>query len=354
MFAPCNTCRTPTIPGSPKARRRSLFTRRYSEKSTSAKFKRSCRKINSIISTATISQEDEAKLIRELEDLAKIFPLLTYALSGCNPRRRINEREKGERELAGLWKQIQEAKTEIEVLEKALSSLYERNKEKCGVAEPKLDSKQVAELKAQIEELYQEKRQFRAEYLEVEQAYCDQQTQILTAKWLAKRKQELINLRAKEAKEQKLRLGKCLELIDTCERITAKLKGGPAVQEENPQTTKDSAPGKRDGKKKKRKQKQKKAETVITALELDTLRPQFECFEVAMPKGKEELKQAVKSLHQKASEIQNKPLTETLSAYSYRGGEDSEDKGSGESPSFANSFSASVAEDLNLLEGVGE
>ncbi len=163
----------------------------------------------------------------------------------------------------------------------------------------------------------------------------------------------MINLRTKEANEQRANLTKCVELIGICEKILAKYnsKGGESakVSEENPQITKDEG-GRR---KKKKKQKQKKAETLVAALELDTLRSQFEFFEVAMPTGKVEITQALKSLHQKAQEIEFRPLTESISMYSYRDVDEDEtgEERTGDSFTFVgSSHSGSVAEDLCLLE----
>ena len=266
----------------------------------------------------------------------------------------MNEREKAEKEREKLWKQIQEISASIEELEKKIRDFYD-NKDKPKqnqYEEVKVDMKRIVSIKEKIEEAYEDKRRKREQFEEEERLYCEQQSQYMTAKWVAKRKQELIKLRCREEKEQKLKYAKCLELVEICEKIMSKYKKN-STQEANPQTTNDELikekAGSKDNQKKKKKKKQKKTETLITALELDTLRTQFEFFEVPVPVGKDDLGVVIKALYRKANEIENKPLPESIAPGSGKG-EDSDERSSDSLSLSMSGMSPSITSDTSSFE----
>ncbi len=323
--------------------------------------------IGNKISTATLTPQEEAELIKELESIAQLFPLLTFGFfsgflhlhhetkNNLPPHRKLNERERMGKEIDSLWKQVHEITRKVEELEKSIANFNASPNPSttAGVATPtaneeqKQDRKSVLSLKQQIEKLYTEKRRVKSEHDAAFKRYKEQQYQFQQAKLVAKRKQELFKLRVKEEKEKKLRLAKCQELIDKCEQVMTKYHK-VIKNEENPQAT-DAAKKAKD--KKKKKKKQKKAEILVTALELDTLKEDFATFNVVAPTGKADLGNAIKALYGKLKEIDNKPLSEAIPLHPHKWtGEDNEsiDGISG------TSFSPNATEDLGEFEHSGD
>eukprot|EP00826_Nyctotherus_ovalis_P039051 TRINITY_DN3720_c0_g2_i14.p2 TRINITY_DN3720_c0_g2~~TRINITY_DN3720_c0_g2_i14.p2 ORF type:complete len:172 (+),score=58.30 TRINITY_DN3720_c0_g2_i14:234-749(+) len=143
-------------------------------------------------------------------------------------------------------------------------------------------------------------------YKEAWRKYKEQQNLCNMAKLIAKRKQELISLRAKEEGEKRSQLRRCEELIQICSKLLA----GRAKDrsEENPQNeSSKTAQGKKN-----KKKKQKKAEALAITIELDRLRERFQSFGVSVPDKRGEIEKAIEVLRKKLKEIEEKPLSKTI------------------------------------------
>ena len=327
-----------------------------------------------------------------------------------------------------MWLQIKETSDAIAAVEAKLIMAYDGYPK--GTEDTK-DNVALKQLHQTLDELYALKAKRKSEYLAEETRYCAQQSECLTAEWIAKKKQQLIKQRMRESAEREVKLTKCRNLVQVCQDILGKYHAGgepgqdpqsTAAAHDNPNKTSaysvtkpnvkllsprstlsqtqgqfyiqdknkdkdtekyidkekdkdndnetdnekekdkdkdkgnEKMKGKMKGKSKskghgKGKSKAKKTETTVTLLELDELKEQFDYFDIDVPKGKEDLLQAVVSLRQKAKEIESKPLTEVLVADFHRS-EDSDERMSDRLS--LSSLSLSNGDDSTLLDGVDQ
>ena len=212
-----------------------------------------------------------------------------------------------EKEINFLWKQIHDLSKEVEEIEKRLENLHNSS---YNNEEDKIDIKHVTELKEKINNLYEEKKKIRYEYNLAFKEYKDQQNLFTNAKLIAKRKQELINLRAKEEAEKNFLMKKCDELTRICSKILS--RSTKEISDENPQN--ETVPKTKKGKQNKKK-KQKKAEAIEIIIELDRLKEEFQKLGVAVPNKREDLSKTIKILTMKLAELEMKPISKSIPFY---------------------------------------
>lgn len=215
----------------------------------------------------------------------------------------MSERERMERDIDYCWRQIHELTQTIEGTEKLLANSHVSPK---NCEEEKATHKHANALNERLNALYEEKRRIRMGYKEAWRKYKEQQNLCNMAKLIAKRKQELINLRAKEEGEKRSQARKCEELMQICGELLAGHAKDPS--EENPQNESSKTS---QGKKNKKK-KQKKAEALAITIELDRLRERFQSFGVSVPDKRGEIEKAMETLGKKLKEIEERPLSKTI------------------------------------------
>ena len=198
-----------------------------------------------------------------------------------------------------MWKQIHELTHEIEIVEKHIAEVKEGYV--C------LSEELLASLNEELNKLYVEKKKIKADYETIYNEYKAQQYEIHMAKLIARRKQELVKLRAQEELEKKSQALKCNELILICRKVLTGHKN--EKDKENPQI--ESSKKKCKGKK---KQKQKKADNTET--ELEKLKERFIELGVVVPKGKSDINNTIKTLTWKLKEIEERELTSSLPIHS--------------------------------------
>ncbi len=176
----------------------------------------------------------------------------------------------------------------------------------------KEERKDIAILKKQLEEAKKEKVSIRLDFESDMDAYIDQQSEIKTAEWIAKEKTLLCKIRTKEAASNKSEQEKCEKLMEDCKVIAQKYSSINAPLLDDSLAEPESKAKDKEKAKRKKRRKRRKEETLIGALGLDMLREQFEYFSISPPKCKEDLSQAMTSLQLKLTEIQHRPLTETI------------------------------------------
>lgn len=260
--------------------------------------------------------EEEEKLIKELELIAQIVPVLTYCLKEC---RKIAEKERTEREIDALWKEIHEITHEVKEVEKCVAE----TKAECCETEEANGEDSFAALSEKLNKLHEEKRKIKSDYDIVYNEYKSQQYILRHAKLIARRKQELVKLRAQEEIERKAQLGRCKELIMICRKVL--LGHQNEKNEENPQI--ESSKKKIKGKK---KLKATKTEALNVTEELEKLRERFAELGIAAPKEKSGINTAIKTLLWKLKEIEERPLSVSVPVNS----SDYEDNESTKSSSF--------------------
>jgi len=166
----------------------------------------------------------------------------------------------------------------------------------------------MAVLNDKLNTLYEEKRRIKLDFKQASKKYKEQQNLCNMARLIAKRKQELINLRVKEENEKKMLIKRCEDLIETCNKLL--MDNGKSTNEENPQN--EVVSKEKKSKKKKQKEKLKKAKAIAITIELDRLRENFQGFGIAMPNKRADLELAIEGLTMKLKEIENKPLSKSI------------------------------------------
>eukprot|EP00826_Nyctotherus_ovalis_P066258 TRINITY_DN9777_c0_g3_i1.p1 TRINITY_DN9777_c0_g3~~TRINITY_DN9777_c0_g3_i1.p1 ORF type:complete len:252 (-),score=84.35 TRINITY_DN9777_c0_g3_i1:106-861(-) len=242
-----------------------------------------------------------------------MVPVLTYCFKDC---RKIAEKEGTEREIDAVWKEIHELTQEVKEVEKCVAEM----KDECCKIEEVNGENSFAALSEKLNKLHEEKKKIRSDYEIGYNEYKSQQNILRNAKLIARRKQELVKLRAQEEIERKAQLAKCEELIMICRKI---LLGHQS--EENPQI--ESSKKKIKGKK---KLKAKKTEALNVTEELENLRERFVELGVAAPKEKSGINSTIKTLLWKLKEIEERPLSVSIPINS----NDCEDNESTRSSSF--------------------
>ena len=189
-----------------------------------------------------------------------------------------------------LWEKILGITKEIVNVEESYKGKLSKNS--CE------ERKDILHLKRQLTDLENHKQEVKKKFECEVKNYMDQQSQILTRKWIKNQKKRLLKCRTKERAEIKLDKDRCERLITDCKTLLEKftrlkIDAKPIICYSG-------------------KEKKKKKSKFIDALKLEALRTQFEYFYVSPPENEEDLELAIPQLEEKLKDILATSLTEVI------------------------------------------
>eukprot|EP00826_Nyctotherus_ovalis_P005348 TRINITY_DN11206_c0_g1_i4.p1 TRINITY_DN11206_c0_g1~~TRINITY_DN11206_c0_g1_i4.p1 ORF type:complete len:219 (+),score=66.09 TRINITY_DN11206_c0_g1_i4:721-1377(+) len=200
----------------------------------------------------------------------------------------MEEQEQVEEEYNKLWSKITTITEEIRKVERLMVRAGEK-----FLNTDKEERKDIANLRRELHELEEKKRVRKAEWEAEVREYTKQQRQILTREWILRQKRKLLKRRVKEAAAIRAEKEQCEKLIKSCYLIlkSVNVSGDYVLKFQS-------------AKRKKKKRKE--------PLGLDKLKDQFECLSISAPEGIQDLEECIVQLKERLSEINARPLTETL------------------------------------------
>eukprot|EP00826_Nyctotherus_ovalis_P036787 TRINITY_DN3292_c0_g1_i5.p1 TRINITY_DN3292_c0_g1~~TRINITY_DN3292_c0_g1_i5.p1 ORF type:complete len:290 (-),score=83.46 TRINITY_DN3292_c0_g1_i5:47-916(-) len=224
-------------------------------------------------------------------------PLLEYMVGVIV--RKMEKRERVEMECEAVWEKISVISKEVTEIE---DTIKQQQKKEKSPKKQNEERKDVLHLKRKLVDLENQRQEVRKELETVVKNYMDQQSQILTRKWIKKQKKRLLKWRSKETAEIKANKDRCERLLTDCRTLLEKFS--KLKTDKTDPNLLIGFPGKE------KKKKKPKKDILIGALKLEGLREQFEYFCISPPDNEEDLELAIPQLEEKLREVLCTPLTE--------------------------------------------